>query len=68
MSLAVSKPILENSLKFKTEVISSKSAGKLTTGFGSRLLCCKLYLQVANHYQALQFYFNKLNNAVFRSG
>ena len=42
VSLAVSKTIPKNSLKFRTEVILLKCAAKLTTGFGSRLLCCKL--------------------------
>ena len=44
VSLAMSKTIPDNSLKFRTEVILLKYAAKLTTGFGSILFCCKLLI------------------------
>ena len=50
VALEMGKTIPENSLKFKTKVILLKYAPKLTIGFGSMLLCCKLQLQVADHY------------------
>ena len=42
VSLVIIKTIPENSVKFRTEVILLKYAAKLTIGFGSMLLCCKL--------------------------
>ena len=42
VSLEMGKTIPENSQKFGTEVILLTYAAKLTTGFGSMLLCCKL--------------------------